>query len=141
ELFDDPESFQPERYLITENGTKPGIDASSLKTTLTFGVGRRSFPGIHLAQTSMSIVAMNLLWAFDFKPALDAQGNEIAVDLFAYSKGVTMAPLPFECRITPRTGDKAEIIRREFLDATDVFEKFEFRLSADDKAFVERFTR
>ncbi|KAJ7633235.1 cytochrome P450 [Roridomyces roridus] len=141
ELFDDPESFQPERYLITENGTKPGIDASSLKTTLTFGVGRRSCPGIHLAQTSMSIVAMNLLWAFDFKPALDAQGNEIAVDLFAYSKGVTMAPLPFECRITPRTGDKAEIIRREFLDATDVFEKFEFGLSADDKAFVERFTR
>jgi hypothetical protein len=30
--------------------------------------------------------AMNLLWAFDFKPDIDTNGNPIPADIFAYRK-------------------------------------------------------
>lgn len=41
-LFDDPENFIPERYMLTEDGTKPGMDGSDLKATFPFGFGRVS---------------------------------------------------------------------------------------------------
>ncbi|KAJ7635290.1 hypothetical protein FB45DRAFT_743492, partial [Roridomyces roridus] len=50
--------------------------------------------------------------------------------------GVTCEPLSLNCRITPRTAEKAEIIRREFFDAADTFRKFEFGLSQEDREFV-----
>jgi hypothetical protein len=42
DLYDDPENFIPDRYLLTENGTKPGVDGSDLRPTFTFGAGRVS---------------------------------------------------------------------------------------------------
>ncbi|KAK7031112.1 hypothetical protein VNI00_013717 [Paramarasmius palmivorus] len=41
-LFDKPEIYNPDRYIITENGTKPGVDGSDLRGTLPFGCGRAS---------------------------------------------------------------------------------------------------
>ncbi|KAF8191110.1 cytochrome P450 [Mycena galopus ATCC 62051] len=135
-LFDDPDNFIPERYLLTENGTKPGVDGSDLKPTFPFGFGRRICPGMHLAFNSININTMNLLWAFDFKPDFDADGNPIAMDTLAYTKGVSNAPLPFKCRITPRSTEKAKIIEREFRDAADTFARFEVGLSQEDKQFI-----
>jgi cytochrome P450 len=43
-LYDDPENFLPERYLLTENGTKPGVDGGDLRSTFPFGFGRVSSP-------------------------------------------------------------------------------------------------
>ncbi|KAF7333337.1 putative cytochrome P450 [Mycena venus] len=137
-LFDDPENFVPERYMLTENGTKPGIDGSDLKATFPFGFGRRICPGMHLAFNSININAMNLLWAFDFKPDIDADGKPITVDTAAYVKGITTAPLPFKCRITPRSTAKAKIIEREFLDAADTFAKFEIGLNEGDKEYAAK---
>ncbi|KAJ7444582.1 cytochrome P450 [Mycena galericulata] len=137
-LYDNPEEFMPDRYLVTENGTKPGVDARDLKPDFIFGHGRRNCPGIHLAQNSININVMNLLWAFDFNKDIDASGNPVELDMFASSKGLATGPLPFRCKITPRTSEKADIIRREFLDAADIFSKFEFGLSPEDKAFVAR---
>ncbi|KAJ8078278.1 hypothetical protein PM082_000484 [Marasmius tenuissimus] len=42
ELYDDPDTFKPDRYLLTENGTKPGVDGSDARPTLGFGCGRVS---------------------------------------------------------------------------------------------------
>ncbi|KAK7019954.1 putative cytochrome P450 [Favolaschia claudopus] len=140
ELYDDPEDFIPERYLLSENGTKPGIgiDGSDLRPNLPFGVGRRACPGIHLAQNSININAMNFVWAFNFTADIDAQGNPILLDTFDYMKGILTGPRPFKCKITPRSAEKAEIIEHEFLEAADTFSKFEFGLSEEDKQFVAR---
>jgi len=124
--------------MLTENGTKPGVDGSDLKPTFPFGFGRRICPGMHLAFNSININAMNLLWAFDFKSDIDADGNPIAVDTAAYTTGIATAPLPFKCRITPRSTEKAKIIEREFLDAADTFAKFEVGLSQEDKELVAK---
>ncbi|KAJ6568936.1 cytochrome P450 [Mycena capillaripes] len=137
-LYDDPEIFVPDRYLLTENGTKLGVDGSALRHTLAFGFGRRLCPGLHLAQNSINLNTMNLLWAFDFKSALDANGDPVAPDIWAYGKGATTIPKPFKCRITPRTSEKARIIESEFLEAADTFSKFEMGLSAEDRAFVAK---
>ncbi|KAJ7312979.1 cytochrome P450 [Mycena albidolilacea] len=136
ELYDDPENFIPDRYLLTENGTKPGVDGSDLRPTYAFGVGRRICPGIHLAQNSININAMNLVWAFNFTTDTDAEGNPIELDTFDYQKGILTGPRSFKCKITPRSAEKAEIIEREFLEAADTFSKFEFGLSSEDKEFV-----
>ncbi|KAJ7444604.1 cytochrome P450, partial [Mycena galericulata] len=118
-LYDDPEDFIPERYLLTEHGTKLGVDGSSLRETLA----------------DQNINAMNLVWAFNFESDIDAEGNSVKADTSqaAYTKGLTTGPAPFKCRITPRTGEKAEIIRREFIEAADTFSKFEYGLSPEDK--------
>ncbi|KAJ7916679.1 cytochrome P450 [Mycena leptocephala] len=136
DLYDDPESFIPDRYLLTENGTKPGVDDSDMRPNLGFGVGRRVCPGIHVAQNSTNINAMNLIWAFNFTSATDGDGNPIKPDIFDYEKGLSTAPRPFKCNITPRSPERAEIIEREFLEAADTFSKFEFGLSPEDQEFV-----
>ncbi|KAJ7305654.1 cytochrome P450 [Mycena albidolilacea] len=74
-LYDNPEDFVLERYPLSENGTKPGVDGSHLKPTFSFGFGR-------------NLNAMNLLWAFDFKPDIGINGHPILVDIFACRKAL-----------------------------------------------------
>ncbi|KAF8160325.1 cytochrome P450 [Mycena galopus ATCC 62051] len=138
ELYDDPESFIPDRYVLSENGTKPGVNCNDLRPNLMYGVGRRMCAGIHLAQASININVMNLVWAFNFSTDTDSQGNPIKLNTFDYEQGITSAPRAFKCKITPRSAEKAAIISREFHDASDTFSKFEFGLTADDKEFVAR---
>ncbi|KAJ7677836.1 cytochrome P450 [Mycena polygramma] len=132
ELFDDPESFIPNRYLLTENGTKPGVDAGGdLRTNLAFGVGRRICPGIHVAQHTINLNVMNLLWAFNFDKDIDADGNPLEVDTMAYHNRELV-------EITPRSAQKATIIDHEFLEAVSTFSKYEHRLSPEDREFVAK---
>ncbi|KAJ7843073.1 cytochrome P450 [Mycena olivaceomarginata] len=138
ELYEDPENFIPDRYLLTENGTKPGVDSSDLRPTLAFGAGRRICPGLHVAQDSINLNVMNLLWAFNFNKATDAEGKPIEVDTWDYVTGLTSKPRSFKCKITPRTPEKAEIIQHEFLGAVDMFTKFEFDLCPEDQEYIAK---
>ncbi|KAJ6498501.1 cytochrome P450 [Mycena vitilis] len=138
-LFDDPESFIPDRYLLTENGTKPGADAGGdLRSNLAFGVGRRICPGMHVAHNTINLNVMNLLWAFNFDKDIDANGNPLEADTMAYHTGATSRPMSFRCRITPRSAEKATIIDRELLEAVSTFSRYEHRLSPEDQEFVAR---
>ncbi|KAJ7444580.1 cytochrome P450 [Mycena galericulata] len=70
-LYDDPEDFIPDRYLLYEHGTKPGVDGSPLAVNLS---------------NAININVMNLLWAFDFNTDLDVDGKPIKADTSAYLK-------------------------------------------------------
>ncbi|KAK7016901.1 putative cytochrome P450, partial [Favolaschia claudopus] len=137
-LFDDPETFMPERYVLTANGTKPELemDTSALRPNFVFGVGRRSCPGIHVAQHAININVMYLIWAFNFTTTTDAERNPILVDTFEYEEGIACGPCPFRCNITPCSAKKAELIESEFLESADIFSIFEHGLDAEDKEYV-----
>lgn len=42
DIYEDPETFNPDRYLQSEYGTKPGVDDTDFRHTLIFGAGRVS---------------------------------------------------------------------------------------------------
>ncbi|KAK6822378.1 hypothetical protein RU639_006960 [Aspergillus parasiticus] len=58
EIFDDPATFQPERWI--HNPDMPEIG---------FGFGRRVCPGSHFAKDSLFIAVSRLLWTFNLKHA------------------------------------------------------------------------
>ncbi|KAL0953162.1 hypothetical protein HGRIS_004424 [Hohenbuehelia grisea] len=111
ELFDEPEIFKPERYLDSPFGVKPGVDTSSFKANFVFGAGRRTCPGEHMANRTITLYAMYLLWAFDISRD-GAEGADMSFEQYA-KPGVELAPLPFTLSITSRDGREA-IIRSAF---------------------------
>ncbi|KAK7040214.1 hypothetical protein VNI00_010020 [Paramarasmius palmivorus] len=138
EYFKDPESFWPERYLLTEHGTKPGVDDSCFRADIIFGFGRRICPGIHLGKNSLALAAMNLIWAFEFKPLLDPEtGNDAPIDLFAYEEGVIFSPKSFQCRINPRSKSAVDIIEHQYREATETLVKYERDIAPEDKEWLQ----
>ncbi|THH16150.1 hypothetical protein EW146_g4447 [Bondarzewia mesenterica] len=137
EFYDDPEVFRPHRFLTSEYGQKPGADITGRRHDLHFGGGRRICPGTHLANTSMILTTMNMLWAFEFKEAVDPMTSApIPVDINNYSKAIVAIPNPFRCDIVVRSESHAALIRQAFVASRPVFEQFEHELSDEDKAFV-----
>ncbi|KAK1230345.1 hypothetical protein PQX77_006555 [Marasmius sp. AFHP31] len=126
DMYDHPDTFDPDRYLLTENGTKPGVDGSDSRTNLIYGCSR-------------NLNTMRLLWAFDFSRATDSTGSFIDVDVDAYENGMLSHPAPFKASIKPRSPETLEIIEQEFDAATETFSKFEIGLSHDDRVFLERY--
>ncbi|KAF7340729.1 Cytochrome P450 [Mycena sanguinolenta] len=54
-IFERPDEFWPDRYLLSHDGTKPGLSKNySIRASLPFGSGKRLCPGIHLANTNLA---------------------------------------------------------------------------------------
>ncbi|TFY65568.1 hypothetical protein EVG20_g5519 [Dentipellis fragilis] len=137
EVFDHPERFDPDRFMMPELRSKAGMKDTGDDSDwdLPFGYGRRSCVGIHLAKSSLKLNVMNFLWAFDFKHAIDpASKKPIPADINGYMQGATLTPLPFVCDIQPRSVARAKIIERNFVDARSIYEPFEKELSPEDLA-------
>ncbi|KII91472.1 hypothetical protein PLICRDRAFT_696507 [Plicaturopsis crispa FD-325 SS-3] len=91
ELFPDPDSFVPERFLHTNNPRLKTFD-------LPFGFGRRICPGMHLARNSIFISIARIVWAFDILPS---PMNGLP-DPWDYTDGFNSRPVKFDCAIKPR---------------------------------------
>lgn len=71
----DPERFWPERYaddLTTSEESKNSADVTK-RDHFAFGSGRRICPGYHVAERSLAIAIMRLVWAFEIVPAEHAK--------------------------------------------------------------------
>ncbi|KAF8745336.1 cytochrome P450, partial [Rhizoctonia solani] len=103
-IYPSPEEFDPDRFLDLSVPTPP-----------TFGFGRRSCPGLHLAEATVFIFASTLLSVFTIGPSLDSNGNPIPLTGEMGPNLVVTQPLPYECRIAPRSKDHEKTIR-ELMD-------------------------
>jgi cytochrome P450 len=103
DIYPDPSSFDPDRYLEPRN--EPNPDFAS------FGFGRRVCPGRFLADESLFITISRLLAAFKIKKAVDLQGNEIEPGI-SIMPGMIGHIRDFPYEIKPRSEKYAGMIRR-----------------------------
>ncbi|KAH8783605.1 cytochrome P450 [Hyaloscypha finlandica] len=75
----DPDEFRPERWVNDHSTTQQSINSPdpSLRDHFAFGAGRRICPGIHIAERSLAVAIMRILWAFDvmLKPSVRGKGT------------------------------------------------------------------
>ncbi|RPD52531.1 cytochrome P450 [Lentinus tigrinus ALCF2SS1-7] len=91
----EPSEFVPERWLTGE-----GDDAPVDPAMWAFGFGRRLCPGKPLAENSVFIFISTLLSVFDI--SLPDEGKLEP----KFTQGLISYPLPFNCKITPRSASK-----------------------------------
>ncbi|KAL1710405.1 cytochrome P450 [Schizophyllum commune] len=139
DLFDEPYTLNPDRFMLTEHGTKPGVDDSAFRSTLIFGFGRRICPGMHLANVSVALAAMKLLWAFEFRPPMDPEtAMPVQLDIMKKRDGIAAGPPPFKCDIRCRSSVRAELVRYAFkVDAATALACYEYNLSEGDREWLE----
>lgn len=102
EVYKDPSSFDPDRFLEPRNEPDPAAHV--------FGYGRRICPGRYLAEESLFITLARMLAVFDFAKAVDEEGQEIEPSLQP-TAGLVSHPGAFVSTITPRSEEHAELIR------------------------------
>jgi len=105
-VFDNPQEFQPERYLKDGN---PNPDARDPECA-AFGFGRRICPGRHFSDNSLYSIVSCLLAVYDIKPPVDDQGNSLKLKP-EFTSGLLTYPVPFKCIIKPRTPAAEALIR------------------------------
>lgn len=119
--YEDPEKFKPERYLnhTLKAGAYSGMSDPYARDHFDFGAGRRICPGMHLAENSLFITLAKLLWAFEIKPPMKADGTAHEMDTSddAYELGANTLPKPFKVRFVARSFKREEVVREEWAKA------------------------
>lgn len=89
-----PEQFIPERYEHDHTTTMQSVNAKDVRDRdhFAFGAGRRICPGYHVAERSLAVAIMRILWAFEILPSA---GTTYPLD-----------PLTFEGEVMPGCPDK-----------------------------------
>ncbi|KIJ60846.1 hypothetical protein HYDPIDRAFT_31894 [Hydnomerulius pinastri MD-312] len=104
--YPDPHTFNPSRFLTPEgklNDDDMHVD---------FGFGRRICPGRHVAEASLWAAIVSILAAFNVRKAKDEKGNDIEITP-AMTPGQVVRPVPFPCRIIPRSAEKENLVRMD----------------------------
>lgn len=143
EEFDDPDSYQPGRYLgnpfgiNTDRAAKESSEnekgnsstattqASSpgRRQTYAFGAGRRICAGSKMAENSMMMSMSKVLWCYDVLPGTD---EKLDTDIStAYRDAILTGPKPFPVKFVLRDEKKREIIRKEWEKADQFLSRFE----------------
>lgn len=117
--YPSPRTFNPDRF--SNDFLSSALSANSLDPSqrdhFTFGAGRRICPGMHVAESSLFLAISRLLWAFDFEGEVDEEGNLEILDPERLTQGFVCMPEPYRAKITPRSKDRAEVVREEWMEA------------------------
>ncbi|KAI4525480.1 cytochrome P450 [Schizophyllum commune Loenen D] len=110
-IYEEPSAFKPERFL----GSNPAPDPRDMGF---FGYGRRQCPGSHLADASVWMHVAHAVAALDISKATDAAGNPIEPSGDT-DDGLILRPLPFACKIRPRSSDALRLIKERIDRGSD----------------------
>lgn len=128
EVYANPESFDPSRYLSPRNEPDPGPEA--------FGFGRRMCPGRFFADDGLYLNLAMTLAALEITKAVSENGQEIPVDVKP-KPGVLTYPTAFDFRVRPRTEKHRELI--EGLERECPFETSDAELMGSMNDFQIRY--
>jgi Cytochrome P450 len=127
-LFDDPETFNPSRFLNPHEPAGNWNGKVESDFTIPFGFGRRICPGMRVALQSIFISLARcvpkdpplnnlivtfwgrIFWAFDVLPAVE--GSRIDHTKMTH-RGITREPAPFQFRVRAWHLDVERIIESE----------------------------
>lgn len=106
----------PERFLSFPMSASAYANSPDVakRDHFSYGGGKRICVGLHLAERSLFNFTARLLQTFQILPALDAQGNEIPVDVNAVNTALIMSPVKFPARFVVRSEKMAETLEREW---------------------------
>ena len=108
EVYPDPESFRPERFL------GPGEVPSPY--SYVFGFGRRICPGRLLADSILFLTIAQSLAVFEISKGVDQQTGKEIEPLLGTKPGLVTHLFPFQCKIVPRSEEHAKLIRKVELE-------------------------
>ncbi|KAI1785552.1 cytochrome P450 [Ganoderma leucocontextum] len=107
-VYEDPETFRPERFL---RDGKPNLDVED-PGVFSFGFGRRICPGRHFGLAAVFIFAASALHVFDFSPPSDEHGREIRIEPRMVS-GFVSRPEDARCIVRPRSTRAEALILKQ----------------------------
>ncbi|KAJ4246879.1 hypothetical protein NW762_013431 [Fusarium torreyae] len=119
--FPGPDVYRPERFM--DRDQEPPFPVK--KGHSAFGWGRRQCSGQPLAEQGLFLTFARLLWTFDMKPALRADGTEEKLDIFAFTESENMRPEPFRVRFIPRSESRKKFVLAEAKEARDFLTQFD----------------
>ena len=77
---EDADQFRPERHLDERGELSPGPTETYQAGHVSFGFGRRICVGKDLANESLFINTVRILWAAKLEPARDENGKDVPLD-------------------------------------------------------------
>lgn len=107
EVYADPASFDPDRFLSPRNEPDPDTEG--------FGYGRRICPGRFFADSSLYINIVQTLATINVGKSIGKDGKEIAVDVKP-KPGILSYPTEFQFQVAPRSQKHVDLIRRAELE-------------------------
>ena len=110
DLYPDPETFNPDRWLSSSYPTyrQPLDRYPSLQNFSAFGFGRRICPGMNIAERSLYILIARMGWACEIKKK---PGVEVA--WYDYTAGFNTQPKPFVFDLEVRGQHRWRVIEGE----------------------------
>ncbi|KAF2163075.1 hypothetical protein M409DRAFT_26521 [Zasmidium cellare ATCC 36951] len=121
----DPDRFWPERYAGDETSVMQSINASDVRDRdhFAFGAGRRICPGYNVAERSLAVAIMRILWAFEIKPSRDAKLPLNIGDWRGGFPGLAGPKMPVS--MVPLSEKRVDLINLAFKDASSHRTKIE----------------
>lgn len=119
ELYPDPETFRPERWLEPGYPTyqEPLTKFPNMQNYSCFGFGRRICPGQSIAERSLNILTARIAWAMTLRCRRDESGREVAPPLYDYTAGFNVQPERFDFDVVARSPERARQVEAIFEQA------------------------
>ncbi|KAJ9161964.1 Cytochrome P450 [Coniochaeta hoffmannii] len=113
--YPEPDVFRPSRYLGKNLSAAEyiNVDDPYERDHFAYGAGRRVCPGVHVAEKSLFIVITRIVWGFNIRKKLGADGTPVEPTT-RMMPGFLSIPTPFECEITTRSPEREKVIRDEY---------------------------
>ncbi|KAJ5973004.1 uncharacterized protein N7479_002922 [Penicillium vulpinum] len=104
-VYHDPMTFNPERFLTSPDGKLPERDPHML----VFGFGRRACPGRTLADANVFLTVAQVLTVFSISKPIK---NGVAQDIpLKFLPGVISHPAPFKVSVRPRSAIHEQLVQ------------------------------